>query len=429
MYWINLFLSAIITSFGITEVINNFQEKKISKKNLFLFFMFLLIGLTIISIFIKSSQKVLLNLLSIILCLSIFIYKNSIKKSIYYGVVVIMISLICEILISLLLSVFSNYNQSVYYDNFFSLLIFSLLNSFLMILFSKIKILRENVIKVEPKNSYFYFIFSMVVIILSILIARNLVLFTGNNINFYINAFMIFFLITGIFLISYSNYNKNYSEEKYNQMLEYVTKYEGIINEQGKKNHEYNNQLMILSGYLEDKKYKKVKEYLNTIIGEHKTGQNYKMRQLSNFPNGGLKGLMYYKINKMEENNVKYYLYVSQDIQKEFDKFDVAMYQDITKVFGVFIDNAIEAAKDSDKKEVEIDIKLDEDYITITISNSYISDEISKVGKTGYSTKGKGHGYGLSLVKDIIRKNNRLETSNDYNDEYFTQTLLIDIKK
>ena len=131
----------------------------------------------------------------------------------------------------------------------------------------------------------------------------------------------------------------------------------------------------------------------------------------------------------MEENNVKYYLYVSQDIQKEFDKFDVAMYQDITKVFGVFIDNAIEAAKDSSKKEVEIDIKLDEDFITITISNSYISDEISKVGKVGYSTKGKGHGYGLSLVKDIIRKNNRLETSNDYNDEYYTQTFLIDIKK
>lgn len=429
MYWINLILSDIITSIALLIVIISFHNIKVTTKNKMFFLFFISTTFLIINYSIGYPQKVLLNVLDLLICSYLFIFDKDVKKAVYYSIIVNILSLICEILVAVLLALFSNYNSTIYYNNPYSVLIFSIINSLLMIIIIKIKSLKKLIIKIEPKKSYFYFIFSIIVVVLSILVTKNLALFTGNNINFFINAFMIFFIIISAFLIIYNTYKRTFIEEQYNQMLEYVTKYEGIINEQGKKNHEYNNQLMILSGYLEDKKYKKVKEYLNTIIGEHKTGQNYKIRQLSNFPNGGLKGLMYYKINKMEENNVKYYLYVSQDIQKEFDKFDVGMYQDITKVFGVFIDNAIEAAKDSDKKEVEIDIKIDEDFIIITISNSYISDEISKVGKTGYSTKGKGHGYGLSLVKDIIRKNTRLETNNDYNDQYYSQTLLIDIKK
>ena len=42
--------------------------------------------------------------------------------------------------------------------------------------------------------------------------------------------------------------------------------YEKIINEQGKKNHEYNNQLMVLKGYIN--KPDKLNEYLNLIISE-----------------------------------------------------------------------------------------------------------------------------------------------------------------
>ena len=212
-------------------------------------------------------------------------------------------------------------------------------------------------------------------------------------------------------------------------MLDYVTEYEDIINEQGKKNHEYKNQLMILDGFLEEKKYKQVKEYLNTIIGDQTFGQNYKIKQLSNFPNGGIKGLMYYKINKMEENKIKYFLYVTEDVKKNFENIDLNLYKDITKIFGVIIDNAIDACLEAKKKEIVIDLKTEDNFIVINIDNTYENKDIKKVGKKGYSTKGKGHGFGLSLVKDIIRKNNRLELNSEFNDNYYTQTLFIKLKK
>lgn len=183
---------------------------------------------------------------------------------------------------------------------------------------------------------------------------------------------------------------------------------------------------MILNGFVDNKK--KLKEYLNTIIDDHKTGQNYEIRQLSHFPNGGLKGLLYYKISKMKENKIKYYLYVSKEVKKPLEKLDIKNYKDISKIFGVLIDNAIDASLKSTLKEITLDFKMDDSYLMITISNSIPDNvEVSKIG-TGYSTKGKGHGYGLRLVKDIIKNNSNLELITDSNEKEFTQILMIDTK-
>ena len=85
----------------------------------------------------------------------------------------------------------------------------------------------------------------------------------------------IFVFSTMIYMVYYS-FQKDRLENNYNEMMEYVQKYEKIINEQGKKNHEYNNQLMVIKGYSNNKK--KLEEYLDLIINEHKGGQNYTIR-------------------------------------------------------------------------------------------------------------------------------------------------------
>ena len=99
-----------------------------------------------------------------------------------------------------------------------------------------------------------------------------------------------------------------------------INEYEKIITAQGKKNHEYNNQLIVLEGYINDKK--KLEEYLYSLIEDHKPGQNYKIRQLSNFPCGGIKELLYSKIFKMDKNNIKHYIYVSKDFGEYLIKQD-----------------------------------------------------------------------------------------------------------
>ena len=239
--------------------------------------------------------------------------------------------------------------------------------------------------------------------------------------------YMLFLLAIFSLIILKLIFNISEIEKKYNKIIKYVIEYEKIIDDQGERNHEYNNQLMILKGYINNKK--KLEEYLDTIINDHKLGQNYEIRQLSHFPNGGLKEMLYYKISEIKDNKIKYYLYVCNDASELLEKMNVNLYRDITKVFGVLIDNAIDASLESEDKEFSLDFSKDKKQIIITISNTYNKDiDIKKIGKKGFSSKGKGHGFGLKLVKDIIKRNKNLELVSDYDDKYFIQTFLIDIE-
>lgn len=265
-------------------------------------------------------------------------------------------------------------------------------------------------------------IISMLIIIISIIINLKNV-----SIEFLTNKqiFLLFIIIQSTIILCLM-YKIVDVQKKYNKIINYVIEYEKIIDDQGKKNHEYNNQLLVLKGYIDNKK--KLKEYLDTIVEDHRTGQSFEIRQLHHFPNGGIKELLYCKLARMKENNIKFYIYVTDEVKDYFEKFNIKMYRDITKIFGVFIDNAIDAAINSEKKEVELDFKKDDNYLIIKISNTFKDDEeLSKIGSKGYTSKGKGHGYGLSIVRDIIKTNKKIEVSSDINKEMYEQTILIEI--
>ena len=73
---------------------------------------------------------------------------------------------------------------------------------------------------------------------------------------------------------------------------------------------------------------------------------------------------------------------------------------------------------------------MEENYLNIEVSNNYNKPiEIEKIYDQGYTTKGKGHGYGLSLVKKIVNRNNIFENKISIDKTIFTQILIIKYKK
>ena len=431
MNLLNLILSAVLSGIMSYVAIVNISGKT---KNLKSFISYLLIFLPLLFIpyiFFSDVTKLILSILFIIISLYFSIFKKDISNSVYYTIVYELLVFICEIIISVVFVSIFKINISGYEKFQFSLLIFSICNCLMIYLLSKIKVLNKSIQKLNliiSKNQKDWVYIIIIIILLSFLIVfnkNNL----GSGINYYINAGMVIFIIASFVYVIYNKFQMQAIEDKYNESMEYVLRYEKIINEQGKKNHEYNNQLMVIKGYIN--KPERLSEYLDEVIGEHKTGQNYTVKQLGFLPDGGVKGLLYHKLSKMEDNNIKYYLYVDQNLKdKDIESFDLKTYRDLTKLLGVFLDNAIDAALKSEEKEIEVELKDKDDCLLLTISNTYDKNtDINKVGKSGFTTKGVGHGFGLSIVKDIAKTNSEIETFSSKESDKFIQTAMIYFKK
>lgn len=359
------------------------------------------------------------------------LFKKDISNSVYYAFAYEILASISEILISLFILLIFKLDGSGYSNIPYSLLISSVLNNILVIFFSKIRFISKNIKKINlsiKKNNkdWIYIILIMILMVLFITFNKYNM---QSSLEYYISIVFVVFVVVSFVYVIYNKFQKQAIEEKYNESMEYVLRYEKIINEQGKKNHEYNNQLMVIKGYIN--KPERLSEYLDEVIGEHKTGQNYTVKQLGFLPDGGVKGLLYHKLSKMEDNNIKYYLYVDQNLKdKDIESFDLKTYRDLTKLLGVFLDNAIDAALKSKEKEIEVELKDKDDCLLLTISNTYDKNtDINKVGKSGFTTKGVGHGFGLSIVKDIAKTNSEIETFSSKESDKFIQTAMIYFKK
>lgn len=236
----------------------------------------------------------------------------------------------------------------------------------------------------------------------------------------------LFFLVVLLFVAGFfrEKSKNNKIKIEYDELMKYITKYEKIIDEKSKNQHEYKNQLIFIKGML-NKNNKKAIEYIDSLYKNENDDLNVELiRKLQYLPQGGLKGLIYYKIDEMLSKDIEVFVDISSNLK--FGKEIKNNLQDISKVIGVYLDNAIEAAVMAKDKYIIIEIYQEKGNIIFSFSNTYSGTiHLDKVDKEGYTTKGKGKGYGLSLVKDIIDHNDILSQEKTINGMYYVQKLVI----
>lgn len=431
MNLLNVILSVVLSGIMSYVAIINMSNEKFKLKNFIIYLIIFLPLLLLIYVHFTGITKLILNIILVTISLYLSLFKKDISNSVYYSIVYEMLAFISEFIISVGVLIIFKFNASAYSSLPFSLLISSVLNCLLVYFVSKLNFVSKNIRRLNDiikKNNKDWIYIILVVILMILLMTFNRYKL-NSTIEYYIYIVIIIFVVVSFVYVIYNKFQRQAMEDKYNESMEYVLRYEKIINEQGKKNHEYNNQLMVIKGYIN--KPERLSEYLDEVIGEHKTGQNYTVKQLGFLPDGGVKGLLYHKLSKMEDNNIKYYLYVDQNLKdKDIESFDLKTYRDLTKLLGVFLDNAIDAALKSEEKEIEVELKDKDDCLLLTISNTYDKNtDINKVGKSGFTTKGVGHGFGLSIVKDIAKTNSEIETFSSKESDKFIQTAMIYFKK
>lgn len=331
-----------------------------------------------------------------------------------------------EILISLLLVFCGLESKDIVSNPFYNLLANVLISlvSILLIYLKPVNMILKKEINIVTRNrriTKYIYVFTFILYLVLLKNGFEVLMMS----NYYINLLFMISIILIIVIILKNESKYEQLKEENRQMLNYVTKYEKIITAQGKTNHEFKNQLMVIIGYAQMHS-DKIIEYIDEIVEDsNKAGSSYLISQLNNFPDGGIKGLLYYKLSIMEDENIKYSINVEKGVKTKLKTLSTNNYKNITKILGVLLDNAIDASKKSKHKKINISVIKDNKNIIFKIYNTYKGKiDIEKVG-TGYTSKGKGHGYGLRLVKDIINEDKLFNISHNLEDNYFVSSLYI----
>lgn len=244
----------------------------------------------------------------------------------------------------------------------------------------------------------------------------------NDSFEFLINLFVLFLFFLMAILYFKENMKSKEMSDKYNELLSTVDTFEKELITKRKIIHDFKNQLIVINGYADNPE--KLKAYLSEIIKDQRNIPNSKLLlNVEKLPSG-LKGLIYYKFSNLDSN-----INASIDIKnslKKYESISPKLNKDCLKILGVFIDNAIEAVKNEKEKYINLEFIKQKEQIIITVRNTCTSRvNIKDLTKNGFTTKGKNHGYGLSLVSDIVRKDDSLDIKFECDDDIFSATLVI----
>lgn len=237
--------------------------------------------------------------------------------------------------------------------------------------------------------------------------------------------FLVFFLLV-IILVGEKNSYEKLSDE-YDTLFNYVKVFEDWIEDEQLIRHEYKNQLAVLRCFTKEKK---VKEKIDEIVSEMINVDNHMIQELRNLPNGGFKGLLYYKMAVARKEKVNIEVDVSETAGKVLKKLTKEELKVISKLLGIYCDNAIEEAKKTRKKIVLIEIYEIRKRAKIVISNTYRKSKmLENRYEKGVSTKGVGRGKGLYFAMKMLSKNAWIKEKQEVIDGYYIETIEIDKKK
>lgn len=281
------------------------------------------------------------------------------------------------------------------------------------------KIINKISNKKQTKIVLFFFLMLIAMSIVLSISSQNFSISTMFTTNFLL--FIILFLLVIILFTERNSYDK--LSDEYDSLFEYVKIFEDWIEKERFIRHEYKNQLAVLSAMA---KGKKMKEKINSIIDETINIDNDMIQSLSGLPSGGLKGLLYYKIAVAKKKKVNIEIDVNDKIAKLFKRMDDNQIIVLSKLIGVYCDNAIEAAIETRKKIVAIEIYSFDNIINIAISNTFnIENDIARRNEKGFSTKGGGRGNGLYYASKILNKNKWIIENQKIVNNIYIEKLLI----
>ncbi len=238
-----------------------------------------------------------------------------------------------------------------------------------------------------------------------------------------VERFILLIPITLFAVVIYAAYSQimmRTKESQNNQLQYYLTTMSRLSNDIKQFKHDFGNVLISLYGLAEQQEWQALHSRLLELQGSNITQYASDIEAMVNIREPSLISLLAAKMYYAHQNELNFFIEAPQIINKLPIEGT-----DFIRIVGILIDNAIEAAMDSNKREVGAVFLRFKEYFEITVVNSIKDEqiEIAVIDKQGRSSKGIGRGTGLSSLAAILHNYQNVEWSTEIRDGEFIQCI------
>ena len=415
-----------ITIYNSIKAIIGYNGKLLNFKTITLIF--------ILSVIQTISYNVEYNIIYIItnfLAITLFsklIFKENMSKTILSSIIAFLILMFSDFVNSLVMVNFVSFNKirECWYVRIINNIVVCIIYT-VILLIPKIK--EKCIYFVQKFHGKRISLISILMIFLLAIISVTYVMTKDYELtaNYLTNLFIVITIIIFCYIFINENNEFNKLNDEYDSLFKCIQTFEEWIEREQLNRHEYKNQLASLRCATKEKK---VKDKIDSIINDNININSSTVNQLKPIPNGGLKGLLYYKIVIAQNNKLNVEVDISIKNPKIIKNIAEEKMKIICRLVGIYMDNAIEAAIESKRKIISVEIYELKKELNIVVANSFSSTEnIERRNEKGYSTKGKGRGNGLYFASKMINKCDWIFDYQSINKDFYIQKLIIKIKE
>ena len=165
--------------------------------------------------------------------------------------------------------------------------------------------------------------------------------------------------------------------------------------------HEFMNKIHVILGLAHMKNYDQLKDYVSQLAQQYQSKSGSIVR---NIRDPILAGFIQAKMSFARENGCVLELSENSYCPQAQD---ATLVHDLVTIVGNLLNNAIEAVKDWDNKQIRLSVIYTEGQLAIEVTNygPIIPEAVREnIFVKGYSTKSNGRGFGLFLVKKTVEE-------------------------
>ena len=257
--------------------------------------------------------------------------------------------------------------------------------------------------------------------ILAMLIQSYLISFYTDRFSILVTFFSILTLLA-FFILSIYNLTRSTKIAIINRDLEIEKTYNKTLtllhdNIRGFK-HDFNNIVQAIGGYVVTNDMSGLKKYYSQLLEDCQKCNNLTALSPDAINNPPIYAILADKYHIADEKGIK----VNLEIFLDLNTLNIKIYE-FTRILGILLDNAIEAANLCDEKVINIRMQKAKNVQLLIIENTYTNKDVdvNKIFEKDFSTKKVKSGLGLWEVKQYLNKSKNLNLYTNKDDKFFKQ--------